>query len=313
MFSVWSADRRAVRCLADGLCGVSVSVLDHSAFCSSELAHLASLVDRPASSDVERELTNAVNAVRGAATQLPAAATLAHHRLDGCIAVSQLACSLPALCCARCRSDARCVSAVHCCSLTVGVSIECTRLQRRTCSQSEQQHGKHTDTHDRIIALTAALDAAPAYRTPHTAYRMTHSLPGRLAVQSGQRARLLASEQRLRALRHQLNVELSQQWSEQADWHAMQINATLARFGQPIRPHTRTASQQPQPQHDSDARTTEHEHEDVQLSDDEVEGEEKGVDEARTARGHRPQQQWTEGAHEVASVSVVEDELAIQR
>ena len=89
MCSVWSADRRAVRSLSDGLCWLSAASLDHSAFCSSEAAHITSQLDRPASRDVERELSAAIVSLRAVCSQLPAAATLAHSRLDGCIAISQ--------------------------------------------------------------------------------------------------------------------------------------------------------------------------------------------------------------------------------
>ena len=64
-------------------------MLDHSTFYSSELSHATSNLDRPTSRDVERELAAAALAVRSAADQMPAAVTLAHQRLEGCIAVSQ--------------------------------------------------------------------------------------------------------------------------------------------------------------------------------------------------------------------------------
>ena len=104
---LWLADRRSVRSLADSVSALSGAVLDQSAFCASELSHVASHLDRPASRDVERELTAAISAVRSTTAQLPAAATLAHARLDGCIALSQ-SLTLHALCPAASLSVAAC-------------------------------------------------------------------------------------------------------------------------------------------------------------------------------------------------------------
>ena len=131
------------------------------------------------------------------------------------------------------------------------------------------------------------------------------------AVQSDHRARLLSSEQRLRALRRQLNEELSEQWSEQADSHAQQVNAILATFGQPIRAHPRAAAQPAaRQQQGSEAESsagrgvTEDDEEDVQLSYDgeQEEHEEKGEHDALKQR-MRVQQQHR---HDAMTVDVSE-------
>ena len=109
-------------------------------------------------------------------------------------------------------------------------------------------------------------------------------------AQSAHRAGLLASEQRLRALRRELNAELSDEWSEQADCHTEQVNAILARFGQPVplRPSTRAAplqQQQTQPLNAAQANSRRDEarhdddEDDVQLPDEDEDEDEEGKEE----------------------------------
>ena len=120
-------------------------------------------------------------------------------------------------------------------------------------------------------------------------------------VQSSHRSRLLSSEQRLRSLRRQLNGELAEQWSAQAEQHAALVHALLSRFGQPTQhnrtaaaqsPHSERAGAQPEAE-DEDVTLECGEEEEEAAAEDSADGEQPAGEEggARTERSHGQQQQ----------------------